>query len=319
MKKIVVTFKVDDQQKKLIRSSINNAEIIFLKDYDDNRYLNILKDANALLAWNPSRELKSLRLNSLTNVKFMQLLSAGYDHIDFSMFPVSCKIASNNGAYAEPMAEHILAMVLSLAKKLFINHNKLSKGKFNQQEANISIKNSIIGILGYGGIGKAAAKLFRPFGSKIYTINSSGKTNETTDFIGTLNDLNFILERSDVVIISLPLTAETKNLIKKKELELMRPDAILINVARGQIINEADLYNHLKNHPGFYAGIDAWWVEPFTEGEFKLNYPYFELPNILGSPHNSALVTGSLMEGLKSAVENIILYLNDQKPKHIVN
>ncbi len=319
MKKIVVTFKVDDQQKKLIRSSINNAEIIFLKDYDDNRYLNILKDANALLAWNPSRELKSLRLNSLTNVKFMQLLSAGYDHIDFSMFPASCKIASNNGAYAEPMAEHILAMVLSLAKKLFINHNKLSKGKFNQQEANISIKNSIIGILGYGGIGKAAAKLFRPFGSKIYAINSSGKTNETTDFIGTLNDLNFILERSDVVIISLPLTAETKNLIKKKELELMRPDAILINVARGQIINEADLYNHLKNHPGFYAGIDAWWVEPFTEGEFKLIYPYFELPNILGSPHNSALVTGSLMEGLKSAVENIIHYLNDQKPKHIVN
>ena len=319
MKNIVVSFKVDDQQKKLIESSLKNADVKFLKDYDETRYLNLLKDADALLAWNPSRELRSLRINSLTNIKFVQLLSAGYDHIDFNMFPEGCKIASNNGAYAEPMAEHILAMVLALAKKLFLNHKKLSEGEFNQQEVNISLKDSIVGILGYGGIGKAAAKLLRPFGSKIYALNSSGKTNEPVDFIGTLNDLKFIQKNSDIVIVSLPLIDETKNLIGKKELELMKPNAILVNVARGQIINESDLYEHLKTHPEFYAGIDAWWVEPFTEGEFKLNFPFFELPNILGSPHNSAIVPGSLTEGLKCAIENINLYLNNKKPKHIIN
>ena len=319
MKNLVVTFKVDDQQKKLIESSVKNADVKFLKDYDETRYLNLLKDADVLLAWNPSRELRSLRINSLTNIKFVQLLSAGYDHIDFNMFPEGCKIASNNGAYAEPMAEHILAMVLTLAKKLFLNHKKLSEGEFNQQEVNISLKDSIVGILGYGGIGKAAAKLLRPFGSKIYALNSSGKTNEPVDFIGTLNDLRFILQNSDIVIISLPLIDETKNLIGKKELELMKPNAILVNVARGQIINESDLYEHLKTHPEFYAGIDAWWVEPFTEGEFKLNFPFFELPNILGSPHNSAIVPGSLAEGLKHAVENINLYIKNKKPEHVIN
>ena len=319
MKNLVVTFKVDDQQKKLIESSVKNADVKFLKDYDETRYLNLLKDADVLLAWNPSRELRSLRINSLTNIKFVQLLSAGYDHIDFYMFPEGCKIASNNGAYAEPMAEHILAMVLTLAKKLFLNHKKLSEGEFNQQEVNISLKDSIVGILGYGGIGKAAAKLLRPFGSKIYALNSSGKTNEPVDFIGTLNDLKFILKNSDIVIVSLPLIDETKNLISKKELELMKPNAILVNVARGQIINESDLYEHLKTHPEFYAGIDAWWVEPFTEGEFKLNFPFFELPNILGSPHNSAIVPGSLTEGLKYAVENINLYIKNKKPEHVIN
>jgi phosphoglycerate dehydrogenase-like enzyme len=319
MKNLVVTFKVDDQQKKLIESSVKNADVKFLKGYDETRYLNLLKDADALLAWNPSRELRSLRINSLTNIKFVQLLSAGYDHIDFYMFPEGCKIASNNGAYAEPMAEHILAMVLALAKKLFLNHKKLSEGEFNQQEVNISLKDSIVGILGYGGIGKAAAKLLRPFGSKIYALNSSGKTNEPVDFIGTLNDLKFILKNSDIVIVSLPLIDETKNLISKKELELMKPNAILVNVARGQIINESDLYEHLKTHPEFYAGIDAWWVEPFTEGEFKLNFPFFELPNILGSPHNSAIVPGSLTEGLKYAVENINLYIKNKKPEHVIN
>jgi len=319
MKNLVVTFKVDDQQKKLIESSVKNADVKFLKDYDETRYLNLLKDADALLAWNPSKELRSLRINSLTNIKFVQLLSAGYDHIDFNMFPEGCKIASNNGAYAEPMAEHILAMVLALAKKLFLNHKKLSEGEFNQQEVNISLKDSIVGILGYGGIGKAAAKLLRPFGSKIYALNSSGKTNEPVDFIGTLNDLKFILKNSDIVIVSLPLIDETKNLIGKKELELMKPNAILVNVARGQIINESDLYEHLKTHPEFYAGIDAWWVEPFTEGEFKLNFPFFNLSNILGSPHNSAIVPGSLTEGLKYAVENINLYIKNKKPEHVIN
>ena len=316
---IVVTFKVDDQQRKLIESSMKNVDIKYLKDYDENRYLNLLKEADVLLAWNPSWELKTIKINSLTNIKFVQLLSAGYDHVDFSMFPQECKIASNNGAYAEPMAEHILAMILSLAKKLFINHKKLSEGEFNQLSVNVSIKDSIVGILGFGGIGKKTTKLLRPFGSKIYALNSSGKTEERVEFIGTLNDLDFILENSDIVIISLPLIDETKNLIDKKELKLMKPNAILVNVARGQIINEADLYEHLKTHPDFYAGMDAWWVEPFTEGAFKLNYPFFNLPNILGSPHNSAIVPGSLEQGLKCAIENINLYLNKKKPEHIIN
>jgi len=249
----------------------------------------------------------------------VQLLSAGYDHIDLNEFPHGCKIASNNGAYAGPMAEHILAMVLAVTKKLFINHKKLSEGVFNQRDPNLSIKDSVFGILGYGGIGKATAKLIRPFGSKIYAVNSSGRTDEKVDMIGTLEDLNYVLENSDIIIVALPLTNETKDLIRKKELALMKPHAILINVARGQILNEKDLYEHLKSHPDFYAGIDAWWSEPFSEGEFKVNYPFFDLPNILGSPHNSAVVTGSLLEGLKRAVKNLNVYLRGQKPKHIIN
>ncbi len=320
MKNIIVTFRVEAEQKKLINSLINNkAKVFYLKDYDETKYQEVLKDADLMLAWNPIRELKSHKIDSLANLKFVQLLSAGYDHVDLNMFPSGCKLASNKGAYAEPMAEHILAMVLSLAKKLYLNHKKLENGEFNQRGINISIKNSTFAILGYGGIGKASARLIKPFGSKIFAINSSGRTDDKVDFIGTLKDLDYVLRNSDIIIISLPLIKETKNLISKKELEIMKPDAIIINVARGDIINEKALYEHLKNNHDFYAGIDAWWTEPFTEGEFKLNYPFFELPNILGSPHNSALVPNSLLEGLKRAVENILLYLNEEKAKHIVN
>ncbi len=98
----------------------------------------------------------------------------------------------------------------------------------------------------------------------------------------------------------------------------MKPSAILINAARAQIINEEALYNHLKTHTDFYAGIDTWWIEPFSGAEFRVNYPFFDLPNILGSPHNSPIVPGALAEGMRRAIQNINLFLQGKQPDHIV-
>jgi phosphoglycerate dehydrogenase-like enzyme len=314
MKKIVVTFKPSEEQKKLINSIFkNSARIKFLRDYDKEDFDSVLTDADILFAWNPSRELRNAKKGSLQNIKFIQLLSAGFDHIDFSLFPDSCKIASNKGAYSEPMAEHIIAMILFIYKNLLDNHKKLAAGDFNQKGVNRFLKSSTCGILGYGGIGKASAKLLKAFGTKILAINSSGKTEDEVEFIGTLKDINHVFTNSDIVIVSLPLNKETDGLINKTKLELMKPDAVLINVARGEIIVEKDLYEHLKSRPDFFAGIDAWWVEPFTEGEFRIDYPFFDLPNFLGSPHNSAIVPGILLSGVKKASANILDFSNGKK------
>ena len=314
MKKIVITFKVDEEQKNLINSIFQDiAKTEFLRDSGKEESDIVLKDADILLAWNPHRELKHIKKDSLHNIEFVQLLSAGFDHIDFNRFPADCKIASNKGAYAEPMAEHILAMILAIYKNLFENHKKLSSGEFNQRGVNRSLKDQTCGILGYGGIGKAAADLLKTFGTKIYAINTSGKTDDEVDFIGTLNNLKFVLTNSDIIVVSLPLNKETDGLIDKNKLELMKPNAVLINVARGEIIVEKDLYEHLKSHPDFYAGIDAWWIEPFTAGEFRIDYPFFDLPNILGSPHNSAIIPGIFLSGIKKASLNILDFLNGKK------
>lgn len=314
MKKIVVTFKSNEEQKKLINSIFkNSARIEFLRDYNKEEFNAVLKDSDILFAWNPSYELRNVKNDSLQNLRLVQLLSAGFDHIDFNQFPDNCKIASNKGAYAEPMAEHITAMILFIYKNLLENHRKLAAGEFNQKGVNRYLKDSTCGILGYGGIGKATAKLLKAFGTKILAINTSGKTDDFVDFIGTLKDINNVLTNSDIVVISLPLNKETYGLINKSKLELMQPNAVLINVARGDIIIEKDLYEHLKSYPEFCAGIDAWWVEPFTEGEFRINYPFFDLPNFLGSPHNSAIVPGILLSGIKKASSNILDFLNEKE------
>jgi len=89
----------------------------------------------------------------------------------------------------------------------------------------------------------------------------------------------------------------------------MKEDAILINVGRGDVINQKALYDHLKSHPNFRAGIDTWWSEPAGRGELELDFPFFELPNIIGSPHCADHVPQSMPGATRKALENVKRFL----------
>ncbi len=318
--KIVVTFELDGGMEKPIEKLFNGiADVTFLTSLNEEEKRPALSSADVLFSWNPNSELKDFPKNLYGNLKFVQLLSAGFDHLDLSDFPAGCSIAANQGAYAEPMAEHIVSMIAALSKKLFVNHRRMMKGEFPQLEKTKRLKDSVCGIIGFGSIGKASARLLKPFGVKIWGLNTSGKTEEDIDFIGTLKNLDHVLKNSDSLVISIPLNGETRGLIGKRELELMKNEAILINVARGPVIKEKDFYEHLKSHPDFYAGIDAWWSEPLTTGKFETNYPFFELPNLIGSPHNSAIVPGSLFAGAEKAAENVSNFIRGGKVSGIIS
>lgn len=98
----------------------------------------------------------------------------------------------------------------------------------------------------------------------------------------------------------------------------MKPDAILVNVARGEVVDEAALYERLRTHPDFMAGLGAWCVEPFRHGQFRTDPPFLELPNVLGSPHNSAMVPNALYEAQRMATENVLRYVGGESPAGVV-
>jgi phosphoglycerate dehydrogenase-like enzyme len=320
MRNILVTYDATKKEKEFYRNFFQDNVTSFLADTEIDEKEKILLESDIIIAWNPTKELEQFDKSLFRNFHLIQLLSAGYDHLEFDMFPDKCLIAANQGAYAPSMAEHTVAMILSLAKKLRLYHNRMAEGKFEQMKSiTRQVKGATLGIIGFGSIGKEVTKLMRGFDVKVMALNTSGKTTEDVDFIGTLDDLDHLLTQSDFVVISIPLTAETEGLIGKRELELMKNDAILINVARGPIIKEKDLYEHLKSHPDFSAGIDAWWIEPFKFGQFKINYPFFELPNLIGSPHNSAIVENIMIEGASKAAENVKRFLNNEEIKGVVN
>ena len=317
---ITVTYHATDEEKSVIYDILAGENLFLLQDVKDiKEKQKILLETDILLSWNPTLELKDIEINVLQNLQFVQLLSAGYDHLNFNYFSKETIIASNQGAYAKPMAEHALAMILALAKKLTKYHNLLSKGVFDQlNSVTRYIHGSNLGIIGYGSIGKETAKLMQPFDVNVYAINTSGKTDDDVAFIGKLQDLDIVLKNSDILLISIPLNKETQALIGKRELELMKSDAILINVARGDIIIEKDLYEHMRTHPEFSAGIDAWWIEPFKYGKFEIHYPFFELTNFIGSPHNSSVVPNSLIDGAKQAAINVKRFINKEVIKGLI-
>ena len=94
--------------------------------------------------------------------------------------------------------------------------------------------------------------------------------------------------------------------------------ASMQRAAVGEVIDEVALYERLKTHPDFMAGLDAWWVEPFRHGEFRPDHPFLELPNVLGSPHNSAMVPGALYEGQRLAAENMLRHLKGDPPSSVI-
>jgi glycerate dehydrogenase len=294
------------------------ASLTFLTEIPPAQREKSLENATALLSWNFPREILPQEYSKLQHVTLIQLITAGADYMPFADLPTHMSIASNAGAYAIPMAEHNLAMTLALAKRLLIEHQKLRSGIFDDTTLNRSLYGATAGIIGFGGTGRATARLMRAFGMHIYALNQSGKSAEPTEFIGTLHDLEHVLRSCDVVVLSLPLIRATQGLIGKNELAWMKPDAILVNSARGAIIDEEALYIHARNHPTFMVGIDTWWEEPLRGGTFRMGYPFLELPNVLGSPHNSALDAQVILIAARQAAENITRFFKGERMMGIV-
>jgi phosphoglycerate dehydrogenase-like enzyme len=316
---LVVTYPLTERSRAIVIEELGGvAEVIYLTDLPARERAAALSSAGAVLANDTATELRPGESALIGNARLLQFSAAGVDWVPTRDLPPQLPVAGNKGASAEPMAEHIVALALAAAKRLFVEHAELQRGDFNQRNPNRMLEGGVCGILGFGAVGVATARLMRAFGMKIHAINRRGMSPEPTDWIATTERLDELLRASNVFVISAALTQATEGLIGARELALMKEDAILVNVARGEIVDEAALYAHLAAHPHFCAGIDAWWVEPVRHGRFTMGYKFLDLPNVIGSPHNSA--GGGVWRdvSLRRAIANCRRAISGETPLNLI-
>ncbi len=311
--RLLILAKVPDDMKEVARKMAESIGMQAIFEEDGNDW----SDVEALLSFIPKLRTMNSYISKLPKLKLIQTLSAGVDLLDFNQIPDNITVCSNAGAFALPVAEHAVSMAMALSKNLLSNHLKMKNGVFDQRSPSIKLEGKMAGVLGYGGIGREIGRLCRGIGMELQVI-SRKPVSENVSFSGNLDSLDRVLQSSDFVFISLPLNRYTKNLITSDKLKKMKKDAILVNVARAAIINEQDLYNHLRENPEFKAGIDVWWQEPITTGEYEMKYPFLDLPNVIGSPHNSGIVPDIDINAFMSALKNVELWMKTGKPHNVV-
>ena len=296
----------------------SRGELVFRSDLAAADWASARARARVLIAQNPRVEIAAEDVAAMTSLGFVQLLTAGVDHVPLHIFPRDLPVASNAGVFARPMAEFALAMTLAAAKRLPVEHREMREGRFNQFVANRTLDGAVCAILGLGGVGRQTARLFRALGAEIHAVNRSGETEEEVAVIGTLAALEDVLRAADVAVVSLSLTGATAGIIGARELGWMKDDAILVNVARGEIVDQDALYRHLVENERFFACLESWWIEPVRHGEFRIRHPFLDLPNVIAAPHNSASVPGAQVEAVRQGARNVRRWLDGEAPRNLL-
>jgi len=250
---------------------------------DDINLVDDLESAEVILGGISRDEFRRAR-----NLRWIQATGAGVDGLLFPELVESDVIITNaSGVHPIPIAEHTFALILAITRGLIKSFEGKNRKEWLHNEVFIDeIYGKTVGIIGYGRIGQGIARLAKGFGMRVIGLKRDpGKKVEVEpDVLLGKDSLDTLLRESDIVVIIVPLTEETYHMIGERELKLMKPTGILINVARGKVIDESALIKALKERWIFSAGLDVFETEPLPP-ESEL----WELDNVVITPHIAGL------------------------------
>jgi phosphoglycerate dehydrogenase-like enzyme len=237
--------------------------------------------------------------------------AAGTDGIDRSRLPPSIPICNAYG-HEYAIAEYVMAAVLNRFIPLAAADRDLRKGEWTLWPSRPNtlrreMGDSTMGLLGFGHIGKAVAARAKAFGMRVTVANRSPVTSPLVDQSFGLDKLPAFMASADTIVASLPLLQESRGIVGAEALAAMRPDAVIINVGRGPVIDQTALYSALKERRIGGAIIDTWYAYPTDANPTMLpaRLPFHELDNIVMTPHMSAWTNGTVRRRQETMAENI--------------
>jgi len=237
-------------------------------------------------------------INKLPNLKVISRLGVGLDNIDL-------KIADEKGikvfitnSPAPAVAELILGLMLDIKRRISNQNQNLKEGKWEKKMGSL-LQGNTLGIIGLGTVGKALIRLVQGFDFIVLAFDQVQDKTFQKEYNVQYTELNTLLKESDIVSLNINLTDQTKYLINKTRLKLMKSDSVLINTSRGEIVDELALYTALKNGELAGAGLDVFEQEPYS-GLFT------ELENVVLTPHIGSYAKEVRVQMEIEAAQNLI-------------
>lgn len=285
----------------------------------------ITHDAQVVLTsfWNDA-----LR-ESTPHLRFLQATGAGMDQIDLSALNGTVTVA-NCFEHEEGIAEFVLLQCLALSRRLLEADRALRLGDWSMSVIGghpyyRELSGQTLGIVGFGRIGRSVARLARAFRLRIVVVtrsavNSPARRKHGLAWAAGPAGLPRLLSEADFVVLALPLTDDSRNLIDRGELALMKRTGFIINIARAGIINESALFEALRDKTIAGAALDPWWAYPTAAGETKSpsNLPFADLPNIIMTPHVAGGTLQTIEKRARFMAMNIDRYLRGEVVLNVV-
>ena len=276
------------------------------RSLDENVLLSELDGADAAIIANmPFPSSVIAKSNSL---KFIDVAFTGTDHVGLDAAKKKGIAVSNASGYSnEAVSELVLGMVLSFMRNISKVEERCRNGKDKTGLVGNEVKGKTVGIVGLGKIGRRTAEIFNVLGAKILAYSRS-RHSDAPSYVREV-EMDELLASSDIIVLHCPLTPETRGLIGEKELERMKSSAILVNVARGPVVDEKALCEALENGTIKGALVDVFDKEP----PLSLDAPLLSAPNTLLTPHVAFATKESMSLRAEIVFENLRAWMEGQQ------
>ena len=278
-------------------------EVVIYPDRNENLDELIRRAEGAEVVIESNIPLRKDFLDACPKLKMLSIAFTGLDHIDMEECQRRGILVKNAAGYStEAVAELAIALMIDLYRKVLENDTITRQCNRKGLMPGLEIKGKTLGIIGMGNIGQRVAKLANAFGCKVLAWNRTPKQIEGVTFV----DKETLLKESDIVTLHIALNNETRDFITEKEFALMKPNAILVNTARGPVVNEQALANALKEGKIAGAATDVYSKEP----PLNQDNPLFDAPNLIMLPHIGFATEEAFVLRLGIVVDNIRLLQN---------
>lgn len=273
------------------------------------------RDAEAILHWAGPRELLRKTFLALPNLRWVHSRSAGLDSLLFpELVESAIPLTNGTGVFSQSLGEFALAVILYFAKdirRLLRNQEACRWEQFYVEE----VAGQTVGIVGYGDIGQAVASRVHAMGMRVLALkrHPPAAGDPFVERFYRPSELNAMLSDCDFVVVAAPLTPETRHMISDDAVAAMKPNAVVINIGRGPVIDQAALVRALSAGRIKGAGLDVFEREPIPQDD-----PIFKLPNVLISPHSADQTKDWLNQAMQFFLEQYQRFSGGQPLKNIV-